>query len=62
MTIERGADIVLGQKLEAGKGFDVRKSFAGRMSQVRQSNADMELRLSYTIISLVLSKTVIETD
>ena len=35
VTIERGADIVLGQKLEAGKGFDVRKSFAGRMSQVR---------------------------
>ena len=35
VTIEQGADIVLGQKLEAGKKFDVRKSFAGRMSQVR---------------------------
>ena len=37
VTIEQGADIVLGQKLEAGKKFDVRKSFAGRMSQVRAS-------------------------
>ena len=35
VTIERGADIVLGQKMDTGKGFDVRKSFAGRMSQVR---------------------------